>query len=104
WTLLYLLMGLAAWRAWSSRGFRAAAPALAVFAVQLVLNAAWSWIFFGLHRPLLALADLVLLWIAILTTLLLFMKLSRLAGWLLAPYLIWVAYAGLLNAALWRLN
>lgn len=101
WTALYLLMGTAAWAAW-----RAGAPASAwwAFAIQLALNALWSVLFFGLKRPDWALAEIVLLAIAIAWCALRFGAASRLAGWMMAPYLAWVLFATVLNAAIWRLN
>jgi tryptophan-rich sensory protein len=104
WTALYLLMGVAlflAWRAGSGPGLRLA---LTVFAVQLVLNGLWSWLFFGLKRPDLALADILLLWLAIGASIVLFWRLRPLAGALLVPYLLWVSLATWLNFGLWRLN
>jgi tryptophan-rich sensory protein len=73
-------------------------------AVQLLLNAAWSAIFFGLRRPDLAFAELVVFWVAILVTVVLFWPLQRIAALLLLPYLAWVAFAGVLNLTLWRMN
>lgn len=102
WTALYFMMGLAAWLIWSRHGF--AGAALPLFLVQLVLNAAWSWIFFGLRRPDLAFAEIVLLWLLVLATLIAFWRRQRVAGLLLAPYLIWVTFAAALNFAIWRLN
>jgi tryptophan-rich sensory protein len=104
WTLLYLLMGLAAWLAWRVGGFRAAGTALTLFGVQLALNALWSWLFFAWHRGGLALADIVLLWLAIAATAVAFWRLRPLAGALLLPYLLWVGFATALNFAVWRLN
>jgi translocator protein len=101
WSVLYTAMAVAAWLVWRSAG---PGPELVLFAVQLALNAAWSWIFFGRHRPGLALADIVALWLAIAATLLAFRHARPLAAWLLVPYLAWVAFAAALNAALWRLN
>ena len=101
WTTLYVLMGVAAWLAWREVGL---GVALAPFAVQLVLNAAWTWLFFGLRRPGLALADLVVLWLAVAVTLVAFWSVRPLAGALLVPYLAWVTFAGALNASLWRRN
>lgn len=103
WTTLYVLMGTAAWRVWRRSGPEARA-ALTLFGVQLVLNTAWSGLFFGLRMPGLAFFELVLLWAAILATLLRFRSLDRLAAWLLAPYLAWVTFAGGLNLAIWQLN
>jgi benzodiazapine receptor len=104
WTLLYLVMGLAAWLVWRERGVAQAAPALALFLVQLVLNAVWSWLFFGLHHIGWALVDLAALWLAIGATLLAFWAHRPLAGLLMVPYLLWVSFAALLNFQLWRLN
>jgi translocator protein len=75
-----------------------------VFLLQLLLNALWSPLFFGLHNPALAFAEIVLLWLAIIGTVLLFWKVNRGAGLLLVPYLAWVTFAAALNFSLWRLN
>lgn len=105
WTILYMLMGVAAFLVWQ-RGLRVAAVsvALAWFVVQLVLNAMWTPVFFGLHRPDLALIVIVLLWGAIVVTILQFRRVSGLAAGLLIPYLVWVSFAAVLNAAIWHLN
>jgi len=104
WTILYLMMGVAAWLVWRNKGFAGAAPALSLFVVQLALNALWSFIFFGLKQPGLAFGEILLLWLAILGTLVAFWRLAPAAGLLLAPYLLWVSFAALLNFSLWRLN
>ncbi len=104
WTLLYLLMAAAAWQVWRRRGIGGARAALAVYLVQLVLNALWSWIFFGLHLIGPALVDLAVLWVLIVATCVLFFRASRIAGVLLLPYIAWVGFAGALNLALWILN
>jgi tryptophan-rich sensory protein len=104
WTLLDLLMGVSAWLVWRRAGFQGAGTALAVFGVQLVLNALWSYLFFGLHRPDLALVDIVLLWGAILAVVILFGRVDRVAGALQLPYLAWVTFATALNGAVWWLN
>jgi len=104
WTALYAMMAVAAWLVWRRGGFAAQALPLAAFLVQLLLNALWSWLFFGLKNPGLAFAEIVALWVAIATTLLLFRRPSATAAWLLAPYLAWVTFASLLNFTLWRLN
>lgn len=104
WTLLYPTMGISSWLVWKKSGFAKAGPALSVYALQLILNGAWSWIFFGLHRPGWAFAELTILWAAILATVILFWKISTPAGALLLPYLAWVSFAAALNAAIWRLN
>lgn len=104
WTALYLMMAIALWLVWREKGVRGAPAAMGAFAVQLVLNTAWSGIFFGLRMPGLAFAELVLLWVAILVTIVLFWRVRPLAGALLLPYIAWVSFAGALNFALWRLN
>jgi translocator protein len=104
WTVLYAMMGLAAWTIWKEKGFSGAGWALALFGVQLALNFAWSWLFFGLQNPGLALLEIVALWAAILATLVAFWRLRPLAGWLLVPYLLWVTFAAALNFEFWRLN
>ncbi len=104
WTALYLLMALAAWLVWRRAGWRNARAALLLFALQLVLNGAWSLLFFGLHRIDLALADIVALLAAVVATALAFRRHSMMATLLLLPYLAWVAFATVLNFAIWRLN
>jgi tryptophan-rich sensory protein len=105
WTLLYILMGVAAFLVWrhglASEGVRLA---LAVFAVQLALNGLWSILFFGLQAPGWALVEIILLWLAIVATLVLFWRVAPAAGGLLLPYLAWVSFAAVLNASLWWLN
>lgn len=104
WSLLYVLMGVAAWLVWREHSFRGARPALALFAVQLVANALWSWLFFAWQLGAAAFAEIVLLWLLIAATVALFWRLHRLAALLLLPYLAWVSFAAALNLALWRLN
>lgn len=104
WTLLYVLMGIAAWLVWRREGFRAARTALTLFLVQLAVNALWSWLFFGWHRGGLAFADILLLWALVAATLISFWRVRPLAGALLVPYLLWVSFAGVLNYTLWQLN
>ena len=105
WTVLYALMGAAAFLVWraglSSSRVRVA---LALFSVQLALNFAWSWLFFGIHQPGWAFAEIVALWIAIAATIAAFFGVSRAAGWLMTPYLAWVTFAAALNLAVWQLN
>ncbi len=104
WSALYLAMAVAAWLVWRRAVLPRARAALALFAMQLVLNVCWSAIFFRAHRPGLAFTEIVLLWILILATTLAFRPLSRAAAWLMAPYLFWVAFAAMLNYSIWRLN
>jgi tryptophan-rich sensory protein len=105
WTLLYLLMGVAAYTIWQ-QGFdhSSVKRALAVFLVQLVLNVLWSFVFFGLESVLGGLVVIILLWSAIFLTISLFLRQSRMAGWLLIPYIVWVTFATVLNAAIFALN
>ncbi|MEQ9408175.1 MAG: TspO/MBR family protein [Fuerstiella sp.] len=104
WSMLYALMGLAAWRVWTPAGFRAARVPLTLFAVQLMLNVAWSWIFFHFHQPGWAFVEIIVLWIAILITTIEFFRSAKIAGWLMLPYLFWVSFASVLNFAIWQLN
>ena len=101
WTALYAMMAVAAWLVWRRAGW---CGALSWFAVQLALNAAWSPVFFGLHRIGLAFVNIVLLWLAIVGTTVTFWKVSPLAGGLFVPYLAWVSFASILNFTIWRLN
>jgi tryptophan-rich sensory protein len=100
WTTLYVLMAIAAWRVWRKAGLRP----LGLYALQLVLNGAWSLIFFGAHAIGAALAEIVLLLALVLATMGSFWGKDRIAGLLFLPYAAWVLFAGLLNAAIWRLN
>jgi tryptophan-rich sensory protein len=104
WTALYFSMAVAAWLVWRTHEVKAAKVALALFVIQLVLNAAWSGFFFGMRNPGLAFAEIILLWGAILATMLAFWRMKPLAGLLFAPYLLWVTFAAALNFAIWRLN
>ena len=104
WTALYVLMGVAAWLVWRRVGFSGAPVALGLFLVQLVLNALWSYLFFGAHRPDLAFVDIIALWLVILATTIGFWRTQPAAGALLLPYLCWVGFASALNLQLWRLN
>ena len=104
WTVLYALMGIAAWLVWRSADFRSTRFPLGLFLAQLALNALWSWLFFGWHRGGLAFADILLLWVLIAATLIAFWRISRLAGALLIPYLLWVSFASALNYSVWQLN
>ncbi len=104
WTLLYSLMGVAAWLVWRVGGFRAARVALGLFLAQLAVNALWSWLFFGWHRGALAFSNIILLWLLVGATLVAFWRVRPLAGVLLVPYLLWISVASALNYAVWRLN
>lgn len=104
WTTLYVLMAVAAWLVWRRAGFAGARLALGCYLLQLVLNAAWSWLFFGRQSIDGALADIIVLWVLILATTLLFLRHSRVAAALFVPYLAWVSFATALNLALAQLN
>jgi tryptophan-rich sensory protein len=104
WTALYTAMGVAAWLVWRRAGWSGGRIPLGLFAVQLALNVAWSGLFFGLRRPDLAAFEIVILWVAILATLIAFFRVSRPAGVLMVPYLLWVSFATALNLAIWQLN
>lgn len=104
WSILYALMGIAAWLVWRARGFAGARSALVLFIVQLVANALWTWLFFVWRQGSLAFAEIVLLWVLILATIVLFWRVSNVAAALLLPYLAWVSFAAALTLATWRLN
>lgn len=104
WSALYTMMGVAAWLVWRQGGWKQQRKALLAFLVQLGLNALWSPLFFGLHWPGVAFAEILLLWVAIAWTITVFVRVHRPAAWLLLPYLAWVSFAAVLNCTLWRLN
>jgi tryptophan-rich sensory protein len=102
WTVLYVMMAVAAWLVW--RTGRDTRPAMILFFSQLALNFAWSFLFFGARSPGLGLAGVAMMWIAVLATTIVFWRIARPAGLLFLPYLLWTSFAGLLNLAIWRLN
>jgi translocator protein len=104
WTVLYAMMGIAAWLVWRRGGWAAQRLPLMLFVAQLVLNAAWSWLFFVWRIGGAAFGDIVLLWLLIAATLACFWRVRMVAGALLIPYLAWVGFAAALNYSLWRLN
>jgi translocator protein len=104
WAVLYVTIAVSGWLVWRAAGFEGAAVPLAVYALQLALNAAWSAIFFGLRRPDLAFTEIVALWLSIAATIIAFHSVHAWAAWLLVPYLCWVTFAAALNFAVWRLN
>jgi len=104
WTTLYIMIAVAGWRVWRAAGFTAARPAFTAYAAQLALNLTWSFIFFGLRAIGPALAELAVLLVSIIITLTLFWRHDRIAGMLFIPYAVWVAFAGVLNAAIVMLN
>lgn len=103
WTVLYVLIAVAGWRVWRATG-DARTPLLGLWVAQLALNAAWSWLFFGLHRTGWALADISLMLVAILAFIVIAWRFDRAAAWLFVPYALWVAYASSLNAWVWLRN
>lgn len=104
WTILYVMIAVSGWLVWREAGFAGAALPLAVYALQLVLNAIWTPLFFGLHRPDLVFVDIVLVWLSIVATIVRFAPIHAGAALLLVPYLVWVTFATALNFAVWRLN
>ncbi|MDQ1283917.1 MAG: translocator protein [Patescibacteria group bacterium] len=104
WTTLFLLMGYALYLVWTDESGKSKGRAYWFFGIQMVLNALWSIIFFGLHSPGGALLEMVFLWLAILATIIAFAKISKPAAWLLVPYILWVSFAGYLNWSIWMLN
>jgi benzodiazapine receptor len=104
WTVLFVLMAVAGWRIWRRDGLRRARLPLTLYALQLTLNLAWSIAFFGMRSIGGALVDIVALLLTILATTAVFWRRDRVAGMLFVPYAAWVAFAAVLNAAIWRLN
>ena len=104
WTTLFLLMGYALYLVWKDESEKSKRLAYWAFGIQMVLNALWSIIFFGLHSPGGALFEMIFLWLAILATIITFAKISKPAAWLLVPYILWVSFAGYLNFSIWQLN
>ena len=104
WTVLYVLMGVAAWLVWRAHDFKEGRTALALFIVQLGANALWTWVFFVWHQGALAFAEVILLWCLIAATVASFRRLNALAAVLLLPYLAWVTLAAALTFSTWRLN
>ena len=101
WTILYLLMGISLYLVWIKKYSK---PAFVVFGLQLVLNALWSILFFGLNVPLYAFIEIVFLWVAILMTIIYFYRINRTSAYLLIPYILWVSFATVLNFAIFLLN
>lgn len=104
WTFLYIAMAVAAWLVWQSGGWAENRFALTAYLIQLVLNAAWSWIFFGEHAIGLALADIILLLLLIIVVMIAFWKKNLVAGLLMLPYVLWVGFASVLNYSIWMLH
>ena len=106
WTSLYIMMGIAAGLIWNqiTTHKEAVTKALQFFVIQLVLNALWSYLFFGLHNLMLATIEVVLLWLMIFETYTQFVKINKTASNLMLPYLAWVSFASVLTASIWWLN
>lgn len=104
WTALYTMMAISAWLVWKKKGLGGARRALGLFVLQLVLNGAWTPIFFGARSPGAALVVIILLWCAIVATIIAFRRHSSAAALLLVPYILWVSFAAALNLAIWRLT
>lgn len=106
WTALYIMMGVAAGLVWNRIKYQTEAvkKALVFFIIQLILNAMWSYLFFGLRNPMLAGLEIIVLWLMIYETYIQFTKINKTAGYLFIPYLAWVSFAAILNASIWWLN
>lgn len=104
WSVLYLLMGIAAWLVWREQGTRGRGPALTLYVVQLVANALWSWLFFAWRKGAFAFVDVLVLLVLIVATLVAFRRIRPLAGTLMVPYLAWVCFASALTWAVWQGN
>jgi tryptophan-rich sensory protein len=105
WTMLYAVSAFAVWRILRlSDAYAARQSALTLFFIQLALNAAWPWMFFGAHNPLLGLINIIPQLLVILAAIVAFYRLDRLAAYCLVPLATWVAFASILNIAIWRLN
>lgn len=104
WSFLYLLMGVSLFVIWSSSHGKKRSDALRIFAIQLFLNFLWSFLFFKFNLLGVALVDILLIWVSILTMIILFSRVSKFAAYLQIPYLLWVTFATTLNGAIWMLN
>lgn len=104
WTTLYVLIAVSGWRVWQRRKEAWTGPALSLWGAQLVVNAVWSWLFFGLHRPDLALLDILGLLLLIVAYICVCWRHDRIAAWLFLPYALWVGFATVLNATIWQMN
>lgn len=101
WTLLYIMIAVAGYLVWREVGF---GPVLVIYGVQLVINAMWSGLFFGMQRPDLGFYGVTALWLSIVACIVAFAPISATAMWLMVPYLCWVSFAAFLNWTLWRMN
>jgi translocator protein len=103
WTSLFIMMGIACYLIWKSQ-HENKSKALTIYVIQLTLNFSWSFVFFQFHQLALAFAVIICMWLSILTTILFFRKINKVAAWLLIPYILWVSYASALNFAVWQMN
>lgn len=104
WTVLYALMAVAAWRVQRTAPLPSLRLEMGLFLVQLVLNSLWSWLFFAWHQGAAAFAEIIVLWLAIAATIVVFARRDRLAALLLLPYIAWVSFAGALCYSIWQRN
>jgi len=104
WAVLYVLMAVATWQAWNSGDAKRARRTVSLYSAQLTLNALWSVLFFGLHRPGVALIEILVLWVVLLVILFRYWRIKRSAAALWLPYVLWVSFAAVLNGAIWSLN
>lgn len=105
WTILFILMGISLYLAWVKLGEnRRAKTALIIFAVQLALNILWSFLFFGMQNPFFAFVEIIVLWIAILASIIAFWKVDKKAAYLMLPYILWVSFAAFLNYVIFAIN
>ena len=105
WTILYIMMGFALWFVWKNETRKAVKQtAVILFAIQLLLNFAWSFIFFYAQQPGWAFIEILVMWVMIMLTIIWFGKISPAAAWLLVPYIWWVSFATVLNFYIWKLN
>ncbi len=104
WLVLYIMIAVSGWLVWRSADLEETALALTVYAVQLVFNALWSAVFFGLRRPDWAFAEIICLWLSIVATIAAFYPLNAIAAYMLIPYAAWASFAAALNFKIWRLN
>ncbi|MDG1874938.1 MAG: tryptophan-rich sensory protein [Mariniblastus sp.] len=104
WSVLYFMMSVAAWLVWKKSGLKNAKLELGWFGAHLLLNVAWSVLFFGMQAPGWAAIEIIILWVSIAMTIVLFFRHSKLAAYLLTPYLAWVSFATFLNLTIWSLN
>ncbi len=105
WTLLFLLMGISLYLVWNKGlNYKRVKVAIFIFFFQLILNTLWSILFFALQSPLLALIEIIILWLAILMTIIIFYRISKVAAYLLLPYILWVSFASVLNFSILIIN